>query len=85
MTDVTIENVRENIVNILRETDALVTFTKVDGTERKMRCTLREGVAEPTLGTSTRPTNQEIVNAWDLDNGGWRSFRVANVKNIEIV
>lgn len=85
MTELTVKNVRENIVGILRESDCLVTFTKVDGTERKLRCTLREGIGEPTLGTSTRPSNEAVVNVWDLDKSGWRSFRVENVKDIEVL
>ena len=71
--------------NILKE-DHIVTFTKVDGTERVMPCTLRTS-AMPQQAVNehhkTRLYNPEVLSVWCLDKGEWRSFKVMNVKKIE--
>ena len=32
---------REDLINLLKKTEVIVTFTKADGTERDMHCTLQ--------------------------------------------
>lgn len=63
-----------------------VTFTKKDGTDRLMNCTLQEGVVVPHEKTTERvkDENPEVVAVWDLDKGAWRSFRLDSVKNVEL-
>ena len=64
-----------------------VTFTKVNGDERIMNCTLIEGIT-PAITTvikedaPERKVNQDIMSVWDVDAKGWRSFRVANIKRV---
>ena len=65
-----------------------ITFTKVDGTERVMPCTLRDGAMPPKAVTEnhkTRAYNPETLSVWCLDKSEWRSFRVANVTNIRVL
>lgn len=62
-----------------------ITFTKSDGTDREMRCTLVEG-AIPTekapKGTGREaPTTTQRV--FDLDKQEWRSFKWDSVKAVE--
>ena len=74
-----------DLVSKLRDGVLNVTFEKVDGTERTMQCTLRpEYLPEqyrnkaPML-TETAP---ETISVWDVENSGWRSFRVDNVRAV---
>jgi len=80
---------REDLIAKLQEGVAEVTFTKVDGSERVMRCTLKaELLPEPVdvvnevAEISGRKPNPNIVPVYDLDVNGWRRFRVSSVQNI---
>lgn len=71
--------------DILKE-DHVITFTKVDGTERTMPCTLRDSALparELTEHHKIRAYNPEVLSVWCLDKSEWRSFKVMNVKKIE--
>lgn len=60
-----------------------VTFTKVDGTERVMRATLKEESLPQREGTATTTTHrsENLVTVWDVDKNDWRSFRLDKVTN----
>ena len=78
---------RDNLVETLRNNVVRITFTKVDGTERVMRCTLipeQIGGTLPANGKSIVESNDRVVAVWDLDNHGWRAFRVDSVKSISM-
>lgn len=66
-----------------------VTFTKVDGTERTMPCTLKEDLLpaakkdDPLSQKKVRAVNEEVMVVFCTDKQEWRSFRVANVKSIQ--
>lgn len=70
-------------------TDLCVTFTKKDGTERAMRCTLVEGNIpadkKPTSEVSTagRKTNGSAMAVFDTEKSEWRSFRWDSVTKVE--
>lgn len=54
-----------------------ITFTKRDGTERVMLCTLQES-ALPLRTESEEPKREhspDVQPVWDIEAGGWRSFR----------
>ena len=65
-----------------------VVFVKADGTERTMRATLLPEYVNngKTLlqedGAVKRPENPDVLAVWDMDNNGWRSFRIDSVKEI---
>lgn len=75
---------------ILQNNVAMVVFTKADGTERELKCTLLPEYLPhvPNNGqqllTEDLPSNQNLttIAAWDLENQAWRSFRIDSVKNI---
>lgn len=74
--------------NKLREHDCEVTFTKVDGTIRTMPCTLRADVLpvqDTTKVTEAKEPNYNTISVWCLDKKEWRSFRVANVKEVKVL
>ncbi len=70
-------NLHEGIVN--------VTFIKKDGTERKMRCTLKTDLL-PHKEDTLKPihSNPDVQAVWDLDTEGWRSFRYDSIIGFNI-
>jgi hypothetical protein len=63
-----------------------VTFTKVDGTVRTMKCTLNEKYipqSEPKKTDRVKKENDQVLAVWDLENSGWRSFRYDSITKIE--
>ena len=83
MTDV--EAMREDLKNNLRAKIGTVTFTKANGDERIMRCTLQEGVIPPysEKGTKTKPPSGETLAVWDLDKNEWRAFRYDRITSVK--
>lgn len=77
---------RESISALLKTCDATITFTKKDGTERAMKCTLREGVAIPYEKKTerTRERNDDNLPVWDLEANAWRSITVSKIQSLEI-
>jgi hypothetical protein len=80
---------KENLVDMLRNNIVTVTFTKVNGDERVMRCTLRSEMI-PNAPTQNgelvveQKQSSNNVSVWDVDSQGWRSFRVASVRSISV-
>ena len=67
-----------------------VRFTKVDGTTRDMRCTLKEDLLPETVASDTeinrnRKPNDSVQVVWDLDKKAWRSFRIDSVLEMQLV
>lgn len=79
---------RDRLLQDLRKNVIEVHFTKVNGEERKMRCTLMpEHVPQNTDykhldEQHSREENKEIVAVWDIEKNGWRSFRIESVTYI---
>lgn len=73
------DTVNDFLKNTLKERILEVTFTKKDGTERVMKCTLRPDLlpAQTDLEeqVQSRKSNSEVLAVWDLEAKGWRSFR----------
>jgi hypothetical protein len=82
---------RDTILNDLREYVIEVTFTKVNGEQRIMRCTLRSDLLPETYVNEAdeekafHRVNPEVIAAWDVQAGGWRSFRVDSVSYVQNV
>jgi len=73
---------KEVIRTKLRSGNCTVVFTKSDGTERKMLCTLQENAipaAEPKKTDRVKKENDDVLAVWDLEANGWRSFRFDSV------
>ena len=73
------------LIGLLRSEIVELTFTKKDGTERIMKCTLAEQKipAENVPKGTDRAKSDEAVAVFDLENNGWRSFRWDSLTNIE--
>ena len=84
---------REDIKTVLTENVAEITFTKKDGTERLMKCTLKSDIVpeRDVVGVigkveeKTRVVNTEVLPVWDIVKSAWRSFRVDSVKGIKVL
>jgi len=79
---------KENLIDMLRHNIVTVTFTKVDGSERTMKCTLMAEYV-PNAPTNNgqvllQESESKAVSVWDTEVNGWRSFRVDSVKNISV-
>ena len=74
---------RAILVEGLKKNVMRVTFTKINGEERVMRCTLHNSVLpEQPISGIKKKENQETLSVWDLDNDGWRSFRLDSIKEM---
>lgn len=82
---------RDELLKDLRNYVIEVHFDKVNGEHRVMRCTLRPDLLPPsyvneeTVERDFHKTNPEVISAWDVQKGGWRSFRIENVKYVQSV
>lgn len=83
---------RDTVLKDLRDYVIEVTFTKVDGTTRIMRCTLDPKLLPPTyIGEDEQKEktfhkeNPNVISAWDVQKGGWRSFRIDSVQYMQII
>lgn len=76
---------REWLLGLLREQDVTITFTKKDGSERKMICTLVESAipAEKTPKGSQKTNSSDALPVFDVEKQDWRSFRWDSVTRIE--
>jgi len=80
-----IEVFRGWLKGVLTVQPATITFTKKDGTERVMNCTLRGDmlpVVEIKEDKAPRKQNDSVLSVYDLDAQGWRSFTINAVKRV---
>ncbi len=84
--DFSLANNKQSIAALLRTIDAVVTFIKKDGTERAMKCTLREDVAisYEKKTDRTREPKEDILPVWDLEANAWRSITISTIQTIAI-
>ena len=76
----------EGLVRLLENSVCDIKFTKADGTERDMTCTLNridESVGEIAEGHNNSSNNR--ITVWDLDKSDWRSFRTENLTQCKVI
>jgi hypothetical protein len=85
---------RDTLLSDLRNSIIEVTFTKVNGERRAMRCTLmphylpesfKANAAEQEQEQEFHKSNPDVLAVWDVQNGGWRSFRVDSVEYVQVL
>lgn len=82
--DEAIELTKDAIHSILTNNVVVVTFTKKDGEERVMKCTLNENLLPPKdPDVKPKKKSEDVIAVWDLDKSAWRSFRYDSVKHLE--
>ena len=91
---VTIDDAIEPVLHqwlksMLAVTEMTITFTKVDGSERVMKCTLETSklpVIELKEGAKPRKEtiSTKALRVYDLEKNEWRAFTIKNIKRIEL-
>jgi len=82
---------RDEVIRNLRENVIEVTFEKINGEMRIMRCSLKPNLLPQTYATDIveekkfHKENPNVISAWDVVKGGWRSFRVDSVKYVQVI
>jgi hypothetical protein len=82
---------RDTILKDLQSNVVEVTFEKVNGETRVMRCTLDPQHLPSNFDPKyleehhEKPQNKNVLAVWDLQNGGWRAFRVDSVSYMQII
>lgn len=67
----------KNVLKGLLKTNVIkVTFTKVNGEQREMDCTLHQSyLPESIENTNTKKQSDSSISVWDVNLDSWRSFR----------
>ena len=89
---------KEELVHQLKQSVCEVVFVKVDGTERVMKCTLLDAIVQPYIeaikernkklleeGKEINKTVEKpnVLPVIDVENNGWRSFKLDSIKSIK--
>ena len=75
---------RDTLVKNLQSRAMRITFTKVNGEERIMDCTLQEHMI-PATDANNRKQNEDVLPVVDINKGEWRSFRLDSIINVELL
>jgi hypothetical protein len=88
---------RDWVRSLLQKQPITVTFTKADGTDREMLCTLnpeefpavvQTGPVDGIVSESKKPRKEPkdpdpaVIKVYDLEAKSWRSFRMDRLKKI---
>lgn len=78
---------KTELAEVLRSHKVEVSFIKKDGTGRTMNCTLQEKYLPPLMEDTETATkdNENVLAVWDIDNNGWRSFRINSIVDVRVV
>ena len=75
----------DEMKNSLHKGICKVVFTKKNGDERIMHCTLQEDLlpqqVEIEEAIQKKKPNPDVLAVWDVDAQGWRSFRWDTIKD----
>lgn len=81
--DFTIQENQTRLKELLKNENLCITFTKKDGTERQIFCSLNDGYFPKTEKTGTRTVSTSSLPVFDLEKKEWRSFRWDSITNVE--
>tara|TARA_B110001454_G_C12695602_1_gene424239 strand:- start:654 stop:956 length:303 start_codon:yes stop_codon:yes gene_type:complete len=78
---------RDQMIETLQAGLMEITFTKTNGEERVMKCSLHKSftasLTEAVKKTNERAINEDVIPVWDIEKGGWRSFRVDSITSVK--
>lgn len=74
--------IRQTLINELKDGICQVIFTKVDGTVRTIRGTLRSEIFEDQIKEENIDTdrNEDVIPFYDVDADHWKSARLDSIK-----
>lgn len=69
---------KEDLKKLLLKDVFIVNFLKTDGSQRTMKCTLREDIAKPHIKKTekSKKVNDNVLSVWDVEKDSYRSFRL---------
>lgn len=73
------QTTKEKIQAVLRQGECEVVFTKANGDEREMVCTLNSEYLpdfDPDAPKGESNETEDVVTVWDVEAAGWRRFRI---------
>jgi len=70
---------KNDLSELLRNGKLEVSFIKKDGSNRVMMCSLEEKYLPPMMD------NPDVLSVWDIDNNGWRSFRINSIVSVRVI
>ena len=82
---------KEKLYELLKEEIVEVTFTKLNGDERVMPCTLIASMLppakkdDPITQEKVRKVSDEVVAVWAVESKAFRSFRYDRVKSVKVI
>ena len=82
---------KEELINLLKNEVLEITFTKLNGDQRKMPCTLIESFLppakkdDPITQKKVREISDKVIAVWAIESKGFRSFRYDRVSNVEVM
>jgi hypothetical protein len=78
---------KNELSEMLRGGKLEVSFVKKDNSGRVMKCTLMEKYLPPLMGDTETTTkdNPDVLAVWDIDNNGWRSFRINSIVSVKVI
>ena len=85
------ESLRTDLKNLLHEHTMSVLFTKKDGTQRTMLCTLNPyllPVVDKQEGDEVKKERKESMDSlrvWDIEKKDWRAFRIDSIVSHSVV
>ena len=80
---------RDFLLELLHKQEIVVGFTKADGTERIMTCTLvaeqlpPQPEVDPAKEVVAKKSDPNNVTVWDTANEGWRKIPLARMTSIQ--
>lgn len=77
---------KSKIIDMLHNETVNIAFTKVNGEERIMHCTLQEDLLPQQVdieeAVQRKKPNPDVLAVWDVEAKGWRSFRWDSLKTV---
>ena len=86
LTSTIAKNLGDTLKEDLRKGILNVKFTKTNGEERDMICTLREDLIPMVSKSQSKrlehQLSDEVVRVYDLEKEEWRSFRIDSIVSV---
>jgi len=82
---------KDELYQLLKNNIVEVTFTKLNGDERVMPCTLYEGMLppakkdDPITQKKVREVSDKVIPVWAIESKAFRSFRYDRVKSVKVI
>lgn len=79
------EYTKEELSKLLKKNKMTIAFSKVDGSYREMKCTLLDEFLPENKQIDVKDNHPNVIAVWDVENEGWRSFRLNSIISAEIL